>query len=67
MNDSTKFNRGKVAPQRRSSTCWGALVADAKTAGKFDGTAVVKKPEIKMEFEGVPPEPSEPAYGVVGA
>ena len=29
----------------------GALVADAKMAGEFDGTAAVKEPEIKLEFE----------------
>ncbi|NBV85745.1 MAG: hypothetical protein EBS01_05670, partial [Verrucomicrobia bacterium] len=29
----------------------GALVADAKMAGEFDGTAAVKEPEIKLDFE----------------
>jgi hypothetical protein len=29
----------------------GALIADAKMAGEFDGTAVVKEPEIKLKFE----------------
>ena len=29
----------------------GALAADAKMAGEFDGTAAAKEPEIKLEFE----------------
>ena len=29
----------------------GALVADAKMAGEFDGAAAVKEPEISMTFE----------------
>jgi hypothetical protein len=38
----------------------GALVADAKMAGEFDGSAAVKEREIKLEFEMYHRNPPNP-------
>jgi hypothetical protein len=47
----TKVNNRKNGTVEAVFDMLGALVADAKMAGEFDGTAVVKEPEIKFEFE----------------
>ena len=50
----TKVNRRKDGTAEAVFDMLGALVADAKMAGEFDGTAVVKEPEIKLEFKVYP-------------
>jgi hypothetical protein len=47
----TKVNRRKDGTVEVVFDMLGALVADAKMAGEFDGSAAVKEPEIKLEFE----------------
>jgi hypothetical protein len=47
----TKVNRRKDGTAEAVFDMLGALVADAKMAGEFDGNAPVKEPEIKLEFE----------------
>jgi len=47
----TKVNRRKDGTAEAVFDMLGALVADAKMAGEFDGNAAVKEPEIKLEFE----------------
>ena len=47
----TKVNKRKDGTVEAVFDMLGALVADAKMAGEFDGTAAVKEPEIKFEFE----------------
>jgi hypothetical protein len=48
---STKVNKLRDGGVEAVFDLLGALVADAKMAGEFDGTAAVQEPEIKMEFE----------------
>jgi hypothetical protein len=50
----TKVNKRKDGTVEAVFDMLGALIADAKMAGEFDGTAVVNEPEIKMEFEVYP-------------
>jgi len=47
----TKVNKRRDGGVEAVFDLLGALVADAKMAGEFDGTAAVQEPEIKMEFE----------------
>ena len=47
----TKVNKRKDGTLEAVFDMLGALVADAKMAGEFDGTAVGKEPEISMTFE----------------
>ena len=47
----TKVNKRRDGGVEAVFDMLGALVADAKMAGEFDGTAAVKEPEIKLEFE----------------
>ena len=47
----TKLNKRKDGTVEAVFDMLGALVADAKMAGEFDGTAIVKEPQIKLEFE----------------
>lgn len=50
----TKVNKRKDGTVEAVFDMLGALIADAKMAGEFDGTAVAKEPEIKLEFEVYP-------------
>jgi hypothetical protein len=47
----TKVNKRRDGTVEAVFDMLGALVADAKMAGEFDGNAAVKEPEIKLEFE----------------
>jgi hypothetical protein len=47
----TKVHKRKDGTVEAVFDILGALVADAKIAGEFDGTSAVQEPEIKLEFE----------------
>ena len=47
----TKVNKRRDGGVEAVFDMLGALVADAKIEVEFDGTAAVKEPEIKLEFE----------------
>ena len=47
----TKLNKRKDGTVEAVFDMLGALVADAKMAGEFDGTATTKEPEVKLKFE----------------
>jgi hypothetical protein len=47
----TRVNKRKDGTVEAVFDMLGALVADARMAGEFDGTAAVKEPEVKLEFE----------------
>jgi hypothetical protein len=47
----TKVNKRKDGTLEAVFEMLGALVADAKMAGEFHGTAVAEEPEVKFEFE----------------
>lgn len=47
----TKVNKRKGGAVEAVFDMLGALIADAKMAGEFDGAAAVQESEVKLEFE----------------